>query len=148
MLARRRAIALAALATAVLSPVAIAHAVKVPTIDVWSGKTHKKADITSIYNVRGTKSVSISLVVNCITTTGSKLQVSLSSTGKLSGGKVSKTEKKANGGAAGTLTVSATLPTTRAATGTASWKIPASNTLKACEGNDTFKLKHAISHGG
>ncbi|WCB93045.1 hypothetical protein DSM104299_01747 [Baekduia alba] len=144
---RRRAAAFAVLATTALTPVAIAQAAKVPTIDVWSGKTHKKSDITTIYNERGTKAVPVSVTVNCVSTTGAKQQITLSATGKLANGKVDVTNKKADG-VGGTLTVKAKLPTTRAATGTVSWKLAASNAIAACEGSDTFKLKHTISHGG
>jgi hypothetical protein len=147
MLARRRAVALAVLATTATAPVAVANAVKVPTIDVWSGKTHKKSDAITLYNVRGSKAVSVQLQVNCVTTTGEKQPVELSATGKLVDGKVDVTNKKADGVKA-KLTVKAKLPKTKAATGTASWSIPASNAFTACAGNDTLKLKHAISHGG
>jgi hypothetical protein len=78
---------------------------------------------------------------------GAKQQVELSATGKLKDGKVNVTNKKADG-LGGTLTVKSKLPKTSAATGTVSWKIAASNAFAACEGSDTFKLKHAISHGG
>lgn len=149
MLARRRLLSAALLATAALSPVAIAQAAKIPTIDVWQGKTHKKADGMFISSVRGNKAVSIQITVNCVSTTGDKMPTAFSATGKLSGGKVKVTNKKAAGsGAPATLTVDATLPTTRAATGTVSWRQDATNALKACTGSDTFKLKHAISHGG
>jgi hypothetical protein len=147
MLARRRAAALVVLATTVLAPVAVAGAAKLPTIDVWNGKTTKKGDGITIYNVRGKKAVQIRIGVKCETTEGAKQQVELSATGKLAGGKVDVTNKKANG-IEGTLTVKATLPKAKAATGTVSWSVPASSAYAACAGNDTIKLKHAISHGG
>ena len=147
MLARRRALALAVLATTALAPVAVASAAKVPTIDVWNGKTHKKGNGITIYNVRGQKGVQIQISVKCVTTEGEKQQVELSATGKLADGKVNVTNKKADG-VGGTLTVKAKLPKTKAATGTVSWSIPASNAFAACTGNDTLKLKHTISHGG
>jgi hypothetical protein len=147
MLARRRAVAFAVLATTVLAPVAVAGAAKLPTIDVWSGKTHKKGDGITIYNVRGKKAVQIQISVKCVTTEGAKQQVELSADGKLADGKVNVTNKKANG-VEGTLTVKAKLPKTKAATGTVSWNLPASSTLAACTGNDTLKLKHTIAHGG
>lgn len=147
MIARHRAVALAVLATTALAPVAVASAAKVPTIDVWNGKTHKKGDGITIYNVRGEKSVQIQISVKCVTTEGETQQVELSATGKLADGKVNVTNKKANG-VEGTLTVKAKLPKTKAATGTVSWKVPASSAYAACAGNDTLKLKHTISHGG
>lgn len=149
MLARRRSVALAVVASAALTPVALAHAASIPTIDVWSGKTHKKADGMFLSNVRGTKSVSIQITVNCRSTTGARTPTSFTATGKLSGGRIKVTNKRAGGsGVPATLRISATLPTTRAATGTVSWKQGATNALKACSGSDTFKLRHAISHGG
>jgi hypothetical protein len=147
MLARHRAVALAVLATTALAPVAVAQAVKAPTIDVWSGKTHAKGDGITIYNVRGQKAVSVQLSVTCVTTDGEKQQVELSATGKLVDGKVDVKNKKADG-VGGTLTVKAKLPKTSAATGTVSWSLPASSAFAACAGKDTIKLKHAISHGG
>jgi hypothetical protein len=144
---RHRAVVLTVLASTVLAPVAVAHAVKPPTIDVWSGKTHKKGDPITIYNVRGQKAVSVQLGVDCVTTEGEKQQVELSATGKLAGGKVKVTNKKADG-QQGTLTVKATLPKTRAATGTITWSMPATAAYAACAGSDTIKLKHAITHGG
>lgn len=147
MLARRRAVALAVLATTALAPVAVAQAVKAPTIDVWSGKTHKKGNGITIYNVRGEKAVSVQLSVMCVSTEGEKGQVALSATGKLANGKVNVTNKKADG-VGGTLTVKAKLPKTKAATGTVSWSLPASSAYTACAGSDTLKLKHTISHGG
>jgi hypothetical protein len=144
---RRRAVALVVLATSAVAPVAVAGAAKLPTIDVWSGKTTKKSDPITIYNVRGKKAVSVQLSVKCVTTEGQKQPVELTATGKLSGGKVNVTNKKANG-TEGTLTVKATLPKTKAATGTVSWNVPASAGYAACTGSDTLKLKHAITHGG
>jgi hypothetical protein len=143
----RRRVALAVLATAVLAPVAGAHAAKLPTIDVWSGKTHKKGNAITIYNVRGQKAVSVQVSVGCVTTAGEKQQVELSATGKLADGKVKVTNKKADG-TAGTLTVKAKLPKTRAATGTITWSVPESAAYAACQGSDTLKLKHVITHGG
>jgi hypothetical protein len=147
MLARRRAVVFAVLGTTVLAPVAVAPAAKLPTIDVWSGKTHKKGDNITIYNVRGEKAVSVQVSVGCVTTAGEKQQVELSATGKLVDGKVKVTNKKADG-VKGTLTVKAKLPKTKAATGTVSWDVPASSAYAACTGSDTLKLKHAITHGG
>jgi hypothetical protein len=149
MIARRRLVAAAVLATAALSPVTLAQAVKVPTYDIWSGKTHRKGDQIQIYNERGRKSVSLSLTIECVSNTGPGTPVSVSATGKLSGGRVNVTNKRAGAdGTAGTVTFKATLPTTRAATGTVTWKLPETNNQKACAGSDTFKLKHSISHGG
>jgi hypothetical protein len=147
MLARRRAVALAVLGATVLAPVAVAQATSLLTIDVWSGKTHKKGDDITIYNVRGKKAVSVQTAVDCVTTAGEKQKVELSATGKVVGGKVNVTNKKADG-VQGTLTVKAKLPKTSAATGTVSWSVPASSAYAACAGHDTLKLKHAISHGG
>jgi hypothetical protein len=149
MLARRRVIAAAVLATAALSPVAGAQAFRLPTFDLWAGKTHSKGDQMQIVNERGRKSVSLALTVNCVSNTGPGTPVSLSATGKLSGGKVDVTNKRAGqSGTAGTVTFRAKLPTSRAATGTVTWKLPETNNQKACAGSDTFKLKHSISHGG
>jgi hypothetical protein len=149
MLARRRLVAAAVLATAALSPVALAQAVKIPTVDVWMGKTHRKGDMMQIVNVRGQKAVSLALTVECVSNTGPGTPVSVSATGKLSGGRVSVTNKRAGAeGTAGTATFRATLPRTRAATGTVTWNLPATNNQQACAGRDTFKLKHSISHGG
>jgi hypothetical protein len=149
MPARRRLVASAVIATAALSPLAVAHAAKIPTIDEWTGKTHKKADGIFIDNVRGTKAVSIQITVNCVSTTGAKTPTAFSATGKLSGGRVSVTNRRAgDAGVPATLTVRSSLPTSRAAVGTVSWRQGATNQLKACVGSDTFKLKHSIGHGG
>lgn len=149
MLARRRAVALAVAASAALTPVALAQAARLPTIDVWQGKSTKKHDGMFLSNVRGTKTVSIQITVNCVAVDGTKTPTSFSATGRLSAGKVNVTNKKAaESGVNARLTISATLPTTRAATGTVSWSQDATDTVKACTGSDTFKLKHAISHGG
>lgn len=149
MTARRPAARVLALtlATAALAPLAAAHAASLPTIDVWAGKTHKKGDAVTIYNVRGRKAVQIRLVVTCVTTAGEKRQVELAADGRLADGKVNVTNKKANG-TTGTLTVKAKLPKAKAATGTVSWSVPASDAYAACAGSDTIKLKHTISHGG
>jgi hypothetical protein len=149
MIASRRPIAAVVLATAALSPVALAHAASLPTIDVWSGKSTKKHDGMFMSNVRGTKTVQMQITVGCLATDGTKTPTSFSATAKLSGGKVKITNKRAaESGGDATLTVSATLPKTRAATGKVSWRQAATDTLKACAGSDTFTLKHQISHGG
>jgi hypothetical protein len=149
MPARRRVIAAAVLATTALTPLAVAQAARLPTIDVWNGKTHRKSDQIFIDNVRGQKAVSFQVTVQCVSITGPGTPVGLTATGKLSGGRAKVTNKKAGpDGTAGTVTFRATLPTTRAATGTVTWKLPATNNQKACAGSDTFKLKHSISHGG
>jgi hypothetical protein len=146
---RRRSVALALVATAALSPVALAHAASLPTIDVWMGKTRKKSDQLQIVNQRGRKAVSISITATCLSTTGDKVPTAFSATGRLSGGRVSVTNKRAGeSGADATLTVRATLPTTRAATGTISWKQATTNNMQACSGTDSFKLKHVVTHGG
>lgn len=147
MIACRPVLAVALAAAAALAPLGAAQAAKLPTIDVWNGKTHKKGNGITIYNVRGKKAVQISTSVTCMTTAGEKQQVSLSADGKLVKGKVSVTNKKANG-TTGTLIVKAKLPRTSAATGTISWDVPASDAFAACKGSDTLKLKHVISHGG
>jgi hypothetical protein len=145
----RRVLASALLATAALSPVAIAQAARIPTIDVWNGKTHRKSDQIFIDNVRGQKAVAISMTAECVSNTGPGTPTDLSATGKLVNGRVKVTNKKAGpSGTAGTVTFRATLPKTRAATGTVTWSLPATNNMKACKGSDTFKLKHSISHGG
>ena len=145
---RRRSIALAVAVSAALTPVALAHAARVPTIDVWSGKTHRKADGMFLSNVRGTKAVSIQITVNCVATTGDKTPTSFSAPASCRAAGSRSPTRRRPGRRAATLTVSATLPRTRAATGTVSWNQAATNELKACAGSDTFKLKHAISHGG
>jgi hypothetical protein len=143
---RRRSIALAVAVSAALTPVALAHAARVPTIDVWSGKTHRRADGMFLSNVRGSVAVSVQITANCVATDGTKTPTSFSATGRLLGGRLTIINQKAGPNA--TLTVSARLPRTRAATGTVRWSQAATDTLKACAGGDTFKLKHAISHGG
>lgn len=149
MPARRRAVAAAVLATTALAPVALAHAASLPTIDVWSGKTTKKHDGMFMSNVRGTKTVQMQITVTCLATDGTRTPTSFSATGRLSGGRVKVTNKKAAESAGNaTLTLTAKLPKTRAATGTVSWRQDATDTLKACAGSDTFRLKHQISHGG
>jgi hypothetical protein len=147
MHARRRFVALTVLATTALSPLALAQAASLPTIDVWSGKTHKKGAIATLYNLRGKKAVQIQFGVKCDGTDGQKRSIELSADGKLANGKVNVTNKKADG-TTGTLTVKAKLPKTSAATGTVSWSLPANDTHAECTGSDTFKLKHTISHGG
>jgi hypothetical protein len=149
MIARHRLLPAALLAAAALSPVALAQAARIPTIDVWQGKTHRKADGIFIDNVRGTKTVQVQITVNCLATDGTKTPTSFSADGRLSGGRLSVTNRRAGAsGVPATLTVRSSLPTSSAARGTVSWRQGATDALKACAGSDTFTLKHAISHGG
>jgi hypothetical protein len=143
-----RSLSLAAAAALVLAlaPLGVAQAAGLPTFDVWVGKTHQQKLAVNITHDRKSQVADVYLSLSCTGSTGQPQAYGLTGAGKIAHGKLTFTKHKAFNGVAGTLTVHATVPATRAATGTISWSLPAS--YGSCTGHDTFKLKHGISHGG
>jgi hypothetical protein len=138
---------LAVLVAVALAPLGVAQAA-IPNIDLWYGKLkHHPKIIASIDDVRPSKKVDVSLSVTCKDANGQPAGYTLSATAKLKHHRIKVKQSKAYNGVAGTLKLHAKLPVGHAATGSATWKFPASYG-PGCSGKGSFKLTYHLSHGG